>query len=66
MSYNIVDTDLIEINSYLEIETHEIGNHKIIVIDNFLKNPEYLLSLMQRHPIEDYKVKGLDLSLIHI
>ena len=42
--YNFVDTDLIEINDNLELEISHIPNtnHKILIIDNFLKNPEEL------------------------
>jgi hypothetical protein len=54
MSYNFVDSDLIEINNDLKLQISEIGEskHQIIIIDNFLKNPEDLLSIVESFPLE--------------
>lgn len=55
MSYNIVDTELIEINDELELQLISCGinkNHTILIIDNFLKNPNDLLSILKSYPIE--------------
>ena len=52
--YNFVDTDLIEINDNLELEIRQIPNtnHKILIIDNFLKNPEYLREIAFKQTFE--------------
>lgn len=55
MSYNIVDTELIELNENLELQVLNVGinkNHTILVIDDFLKNPHDLLSILKSYPIE--------------
>mgnify|MGYP003334708682 FL=1 len=52
--YNFVNTDLIEISDDLELEIRQIPNtnHKILVIDNFLKNPELLRYLAFKQTFE--------------
>lgn len=47
MNYNIVNTDKIDISDDLNLQIYNVepNNHKIIVIDNFLKNPEYLVGI---------------------
>lgn len=60
MSYNIVDTNLIQINEELKINILKIGdhtNHTLLVIDDFLKNPDDLLSIIKSQPIEKEKGK---------
>lgn len=55
MSYNIVDTELVEISDTLQLQIMNVGinnNHTILIIDNFLKNPNYLLSILKSYPIE--------------
>jgi Family of unknown function (DUF6445) len=55
MTYNIIDTDLLELNDNIEIQFLQGGqnnNHTILIIDNFLKNPEYLISILESFPIE--------------
>lgn len=54
MNYNFVDTDLIEINENLELSISEIPNtqHKVFVIDNFLKNPEVLRDIASKQIFE--------------
>jgi hypothetical protein len=58
MNYKIFDTDLIEINDNLDLQICRIGDgaHIAIIIDNFLKNPEYLKEITQSHPFDlNYK-----------
>lgn len=54
MSYNFVDTDLIHINDNLDLEIAEIPNtnHKVLIIDNFLKNPEDLRDIANKQLFE--------------
>lgn len=54
MNFNFVDTDLIHISDNLELEIHTIPNtnHKILTIDNFLKNPEYLQKIAYQQTFE--------------
>jgi len=55
MNYNVVDTSQVEINENLKLQVLTVGEeakHTIIVIDDFLKNPESLLSIIETHPIE--------------
>lgn len=55
MSYNIIDTELIEINPDLELQILKVGlnqNHTVLIIDDFLKNPYDLLSILKKYPIE--------------
>jgi len=55
MSYNLIDTKSIEINKDFNIEIVNIGInnlHTILIIDDFLKNPYDLLSILQSYPIE--------------
>ena len=55
MNYNVIDTSQVEINENLKLQVLTVGEeakHTIIVIDDFLKNPESLLSIIEMHPIE--------------
>lgn len=55
MSYNIIDTKKIEINDQLKIEVINIGihnEHTILIIDDFLKNPFDLISILETYPVE--------------
>lgn len=55
MNLNIVDTDLIKVSENLNLQILSVGEetkHKVIVIDNFLENPDDLLSILETHPIE--------------
>lgn len=54
MTYNFVESDLVQINENLNLKISHIGeqNHQIIIIDNFLQNPEYLLEIIKSIPIE--------------
>lgn len=55
MNYNVIDTSEIRVNNQLDVETITLGDdtkHTILVIDNFLENPEDLLSIIEQHPLE--------------
>lgn len=54
MNFNFVDTDLICINDNLELEITTIPKttHKILTIDNFLKNPEDLQDIASKQYFE--------------
>ena len=55
MSYNIIDSKLIEVNENFNIERINVGinnNHTILIIDDFLKNPYDLISILKTYPIE--------------
>jgi len=55
MNYNIVDTELIKVSEDVKLQVLTVGEetkHTVIVIDNFLQNPEDLLSIIETHPIE--------------
>jgi hypothetical protein len=54
MNYNFVDTDLIKINDELELKIEYIPDtdHKIFIIDNFLKNPEDLRDIASKQLFE--------------
>lgn len=54
MNYNFVDTSHIEINENLKLNIYEVGDHKhkIIVIDDLLKNPEEVTSIVETHPFD--------------
>jgi len=55
MNYNIIDSGDIKVNDNLEITEITLGDdykHTILIIDNFLENPEDLLSIIEQHPIE--------------
>lgn len=55
MKYNFVNTNDIEINDNLNMMVYEIGEetkHKVLVIDDFLKNPEDVLSIIETHPFD--------------
>jgi hypothetical protein len=54
MNFNFVDTDLICINDNLELQIITIPNtnHKILIIDNFLKNPEDLQQIASKQLFE--------------
>lgn len=55
MNYNVVDTGNIIVNDNLDIDIITLGDdvkHTILVIDNFLQNPEDLLSIIEQHPLE--------------
>ena len=52
MKFNLVNTDSIEVNDDLEIKSIQLGTHSILIIDNVLKNPEYLLSILKNLPME--------------
>jgi hypothetical protein len=54
MTFNIIDSDIIKINDDLDVQVSKIGEtgHVIVTIDNFLKNPEDLVSIIEKYPIE--------------
>lgn len=54
MNFNFVDTDSIHISDKLELEITNIPNtnHKILTIDNFLKNPEVLQKIASQQLFE--------------
>lgn len=55
MNYNFVNTLDIEINDNLKMMIYEVGEetkHKVLVIDDFLKNPDDLLSIIETHPFD--------------
>jgi hypothetical protein len=54
MNFNFVDTDIIHISEELETTITSIPdtNHLVIVIDNFLKNPEELKNIVSRQLFE--------------
>lgn len=54
MNFNFVNTDLIHISDNLELEISTIPNtnHKILTIDNFLKNPETLQEIASQQLFE--------------
>lgn len=54
MNFSFIDTDLINIQDNLELQITEIPNtnHKVIVIDNFLKNPEDLREIASKQLFE--------------
>ena len=54
MAFNIIDSDIIKINDDLDLQISKIGEtgHVVVTIDNFLKNPEDLVSIIEKYPIE--------------
>ena len=54
MKYNFVDSSQIELNENLKLQILEVGEnkHKVIIIDDLLKNPEDLLSIVESHPFD--------------
>lgn len=54
MNYNFVDTDLVKINDDLELNITTIPNtnHKIFIIDNFLKSPKKLRTIAKTQVFE--------------
>lgn len=51
----ILDTSNIKLNQDLKIEVLEYGKgkHPIIIVDNFLENPEDLVDIIQKHPFPE-------------
>lgn len=54
MDINFIDTDSIEINDTLNLTISYIPEtkHKILIIDDFLKNPDDLRNIALQHPFE--------------
>ena len=65
MNFNFVDTDSIHISDNLELEISTIPNtnHKILTIDNFLKNPEALQEIASQQIIKMAVLDGFPLLI---
>lgn len=55
MNYNFINTSDIEISDNLNMMVYEVGEdtkHKVLVIDNLLKNPEDIVSILKNQYFE--------------
>jgi len=55
INFTILDTSNIKVNQDLKIEILEYGEkkHPIIIVDDFLQNPEDVVDIIQKHPFPE-------------